>query len=151
MDIFVFSSETLTNIWAGIGAKMWAVSDTGNAMTFQGRHTKSKSMKIGSFGILYCVETHGLTTPFIVYSAADPSVAIENVWKGKWVLPFKILPLGTPDRQLISHDAVALLPIFEKQQTKDFSKVFHIQAITAFSPSEISSGDWEILLSRLAV
>ena len=149
MNVFVFSSKTLTNIWAGIGAQMWAVADTENPTTFQGRLTKSKNMKIGSFGILYCMETHALTTPFIVYSAADSKSVIENVWRGKWVLPFKIHPLGTPIRQLKARDAVKTLPIFKTRATNKFSKVFRVQAVTAFVPSEIQPEDWELLLSHL--
>ena len=88
MDIFVFSSKNLTNIWAGIGARLWAVSDTGDATTFQSRRTKSQGMKIGTFGILYCNETQTLTTPFIVYSKPDAKRTVKNVWPEPWVLPF---------------------------------------------------------------
>ncbi len=151
MEIFVFSSETITNIWAGIGAHMWAVSDTGNPTTFQSRLTKSKNMRVGSFGILYCNETHSLTTPFIVYSAPKPDLVIDNVWTGKWVLPFKIFPLGNPDRQLIGRKAIRTLPIFKKKGVTAFSKIFHIQAVTAFSPTKIDPEDWEILMNELAV
>ena len=151
MDIFVFSSETLTNIWAGIGANMWAVADTGKNATFRGRATKSKNMKIGSFGILYCNQTHSLTTPFIVYSGADAEKIVENIWAGKWVLPFKMFPLGTPNRQLKNVEAKRILPIFKNDRNKGFSDVFHVQAVTVFSPSQIGIDDWEILMNLLAI
>ena len=108
-------------------------------------------MPVGSNGVLYCVETRALTTPFLVYSGADAELAIENVWSGRWVLPFKIHPLGTPDRQLSAKEAVELLPVFDRLNTKDFSKVFHVKAVTAFAPTEIGADDWEILLHRLAI
>lgn len=151
MDIFVFSSKNLTNIWAGIGAKTWAVSDTGDQSTFQSRKTKSKNMKVGSFGILYCNQTHSLTTPFIVYSAPDPDITVSEIWKENWVLPFKIFPLGSPERQLSSDEAKKILPIFQKSGTNNFSKIFYVQAVTVFSPTVIDPEDWEILMSRLAV
>jgi len=93
MEIFVFSSKNLTNIWAGIGARLWAVSQTEDSATAQRRETKAQNMKIGSFGILYCTDTHALTTPFVVYSKVDPHRVVENVWPEKSVLPFKIHPL----------------------------------------------------------
>lgn len=151
MDIFVFSSETVTNIWAGIGAHMWAVSDTGNPTTLRSRLTKSKKMRVGSFGILYCNETHSLTTPFIVYSAPKPDIVIDNVWAGKWVLPFKIFPRGDHDRPLTAQEAIKALPIFKKKRVTSLSGVFHIQAVTAFSPTKVDSEDWEILMNKLVV
>ena len=39
MSILVFSSYNLTNIWAGIGANMWAVSESEQ---HKGRLTKSR-------------------------------------------------------------------------------------------------------------
>ena len=105
MDIFVFASKNLTNIWAGIGARLWAVSHRGDAVMELGRKTKSQNMRIGSFGILYCNETHALTTPFIVYSKPDLHLTVENVWPEKWVLPFRIFPLGSPKWQLDKDEA----------------------------------------------
>ena len=64
MEIFVFASKNITNIWAGVGAHLWAVSQTRDATTAQGRKTKARRMKVGSFGIVYCNEMQALTTPF---------------------------------------------------------------------------------------
>jgi hypothetical protein len=150
MDIYVFASKNLTNIWAGIGARLWAVSQTDDTATSLGRKTKSQSIRLGSFGILYCVDTHSLTTPFIVYSKPDPDRIVVNVWPEKWVLPFRILPLGTPDLQLSSELAKRALPIFQKSEEKNFGKVFHVQAVTAFSPTSIGAEDWEELIRHLA-
>jgi hypothetical protein len=150
IEIFVFASKNLTNIWAGIGAHLWAVSQSENAATAQGRRTKAQNMRIGSFGILYCNDTHSLTTPFIVYSKADVDRVIDNVWPEKWVLPFQIFPLGSPQRQLSSDEAKHVLPVFQTSGETHFAKIFHVQAVTAFSPTRIGLDDWEILISRLA-
>ena len=150
MEIFVFSSKNLTNMWAGIGARRWAVSQTEDSATSQGRRTKAQNMKIGSFGILYCTDTHALTTPFVVYSKVDPNRVVENVWPETWVLPFAIHPLGNPEHQLTSDEAKRILPIFTRSGATNFGRVFHVQAVTAFSPTTIEQEDWEILVSRLA-
>jgi len=149
MEIYVFASNALTNIWAGIGARLWAVAETGDQKTVKSRLTKSQDMRIGSFGLLYCVKTHALTTPFIVYSKAVDR-PIDNVWPGRWVLPFHILPLGTPDRQLTTEDAKKFLPIFKSSGETNFGKIFYVQAVTAFSPTKIGLDDWEELIKRLA-
>ena len=150
MDIFVFASRNLTNIWAGIGARLWAVSKSDDAKFASGRQTKSQSMRVGSFGVLYCVETKSLTTPFIVYSKPSTKDEVKHVWPEEWVLPFKILPLGNPDRQWSTEDAKNVLPIFTKSGEKHFGKIFHMQPVTAFAPTTIGQDDWEILIGRLA-
>jgi hypothetical protein len=76
MSIFVCSSNNLTNIWAGIGANMWAVSES---QQHKGRVTKSRKMKVGNRGLLYCTETQGLMTPFLVYSKPSIDERIANV------------------------------------------------------------------------
>jgi len=151
MEIFAFASKNITNIWAGIGAGLWAVSLTNDAASMQGRKTKAQSMRVGSFGILYCNATHALTTPFIVYSKPDPNRTVEDVWPEKWVLPFKILPLGNPARQLGKDVAKDVLPIFKRAGETNFAKIFHVQAVTAFSPTKIGLEDWEVLMERLAI
>jgi len=152
MEIFVFSSESLTNIWAGIGARLWAVASTDDVSSAASRKTKSQKMSVGSFGILYCNATHSLTTPFVVYSKPDLDQRITNVWPepNGWVLPFRIFPLGTPDRQLVKDRAKAILPIFKRTGKNNFGHVFSVQAVTVFSPTKIESDDWEILISELA-
>jgi|SRR5665213_194067 len=150
MTIFVFSSKNLTNIWAGIGAGLWAVSKSAEQSTNQGRLTKSKNMKIGSFGILYCTETQSLTTPFIVFSRPDPDALVKNVWPEEWVLPFKIHPLGTPAKQLGKDEAMQALPTLRASGQTNFGHALPVQAITVFSPSPLQDADWEILIKRLA-
>lgn len=67
MNIYIFSSNTLTNIWAGIGANLWAVHKY-ERLEFKSRAPK---IPIGSLGLLYCVETQSFTTPFIIKSTPE--------------------------------------------------------------------------------
>jgi len=120
MEIFVFASNNLTNIWAGIGARTWAVSKTDESAATQGRKTKSQALKIGSFGILYCNQTQSLTTPFIVYSKPNLRKDIADIWPETWTLPFKILPLGSPVLQLSKEEAKKILPIFKIIRQDEF-------------------------------
>jgi hypothetical protein len=53
--LFVFSSKNLTNIWAGIGDRRWAVSQRADAQ-MKGLRTKTRAMTVGSIGVLYCSE-----------------------------------------------------------------------------------------------
>jgi hypothetical protein len=150
MSIFVFSSSNLTNIWAGIGAGLWAVSKSQFAATNKGRATKAKNMKIGSFGILYCSKNQSLTTPFVVLSNPNPERIIEDVWDGTWVLPFRIHPLGTPKKLLSWGNAKSLLPSPRETNTKNLNTIINAQATTVFSPSKLTDADWEVLLTHLA-
>jgi hypothetical protein len=152
MSIFVFSSKTLTNIWAGIGAGLWAVSKSDDAGIQQGKVTKSKNMKIGSFGVLYCSQTQCLTTSFIMYSQPDPEEVIYNVWPEEegWVLPFRIHPLGTPRKQLHKDEAMKILPTLRKSGQTNFGHALPVQATTVFAPSPLQESDWEELVKKLA-
>jgi hypothetical protein len=149
VELFVFSSRNLTNIWAGIGARLWAVSQR-HESGMKELVTKSKRMQIGSIGLLYCSEVQALTTSFIVYSTPDDQKVIENVWPEAWVMPFRIHPLGTPQKQLHKSDAVKLLPVFRAKNSTNIGHVFAIQPTTVFVPSEVSTEDWRIIVERLA-
>jgi hypothetical protein len=107
-------------------------------------------MKIGSFGILYCVETQSLTTPFVVFSSPDPKGLITNVWPEEWVLPFRIHPLGSPSKQLGKDEAMRVLPTLQASGKSNFGHVVNVQPITVFSPSRLTDLDWEMLIGRLA-
>ncbi len=150
MELFAFSSNTVTNIWAGIGAKKWAVSET-NEQTRKGRITASKKMPIGSLGIIYSKEHKAFTTPFIVYSHPDPEARVDNIWPETWILPFSIQPLGSPDRMLSTTDAMAKLPVCQNSGKQNISHVIFIHGQLVFTPTEISPMDWQILLEELAV
>jgi hypothetical protein len=149
MELFCFASKNLTNIWAGIGAQMWAVAET-SPTDMKGRITKSKRMKVGSLGLLYCNETHSFTTPFLVYSEPDPDRVVSDVWPEKWRLPFRIHPLGTPARQIHMDAAKTKWPILKSVGAGGVSAAMNITGTTVFVPTEISADDWALILSDLS-
>jgi hypothetical protein len=147
MKLYSFASDNLTNIWAGIGAGMWAVGESDNPTFVKGRITKAARMPGGAFGILYCNETQSLTVPFVVYSRADPGRTETEVWSKSWVLPFAIKPLGTPRRQLSRDRARETVPSLT---TKSFEKLFLVQGQFAFQAADVMDDDWAILIQELA-
>jgi len=149
MDLFVFSSKNLTNIWAGLGAGLWAVSQR-EPRGMKELATKSQRMRVGSLGVLYCSATKSLTMPFVVYSNPDLSGQVDNVWPETWVMPFRIHALGTPDRQLHKDQAAQILPAFKVKGTTNISRVFNVAATAVFVPSPISPEDWQLLIEHLA-
>jgi hypothetical protein len=152
MKIYGFASDSLTNIWAGIGAQRWAVGRAKDDSYEKGRRTKAAKMPVGAFGILYCNETSSYTTPFVVYSPPDPTAVISNIWADPWVLPFGIKPLGNPDRSLTVQQIKELLPSAAKPTVKDPRKhLITVQGNFAFQASEIADADWAVLIQHLAI
>jgi hypothetical protein len=149
MELFCFASKDQTNIWAGIGAGMWAVNET-SPTDMKARITKSKRLKIGSFGILYCNETHSFTTPFVVLSEPDPDREVNNIWQGKWRLPFFIHPLGNPSRQVTSDEAKAKWDILRNAGQGGIPATMHITGTTVFVPVEIPADDWAQIVASLS-
>ena len=148
MQLFCFASKILTNIWAGIGAGMWAVAET-SPTDMKARITKSKRMRVGSLGLLYCNETHSFTTPFLVYSAPDPERVVSEIWPESWRLPFRIHPLGTPARQLHMNAAKDKWPVLKDVGAGGVSAAMNITGTTVFVPKEISSDDWALIIADL--
>jgi hypothetical protein len=146
MELFVFSSKNLTNIWAGIGARKWAVSleQAANPSI----SAKARALRIGSLGILYCVETQSLTTPFIVASIPDETVEVIDIWPEDWRLPFSIYPLGSPQKQMWKTD-IANLPVVKKSGSQ-WNNVIRTQGQFAFQPTVIGVEDWSILFQQLS-
>lgn len=149
MDLFCFASKNLTNIWAGIGAGLWAVAET-SPTDMKARATKSKRMKVGAAGLLYCNETHSFTTPFLVYSEPDPDKIVTDVWPEKWRLPFRIHPLGTPALQLHMDAAKTQWPLLKNVGAGGVSAAMNITGTTVFVPNEITADDWAHILSSLS-
>ncbi|BAV64161.1 hypothetical protein [Sphingobium cloacae] len=149
MDIYVFASSTLTNIWAGVGSKTWAVSrmEAGSPQE-KGRRTKARKMPVGALGILYSSEDKALTVPFIVHSKPDENAEVAHIWPEKWVLPFRIKPLGNPHARMTIEQAKAKLPSFKNGQP--FNNLFRVRADFAFQTSQILPDDWAILIEELA-
>lgn len=148
MELFCFASNNLTNIWAGIGAGLWAVKET-SPTDMKARITKSKRLKVGSAGLLYCNETHSFTTPFLVYSEPDPKREVADVWPERWRLPFKIHALGTPAKQVSSEVAKRDWAVLKNVGQGGVSASMNITGTTVFVPVEISIDDWSIILSSL--
>jgi len=149
MKVFVFSSYNITNIWASIGACQWAVSK--RQADNKALQTRAKGIPIGSFGIFYC-NPKGMgvfTTPFIIYSKPDPERIVKDIWPEEWKLPFKIVPLGSPKKQIKAHKLTSLLPSLKGKQEK-WNELLYVSGGTAFAPSKISEMDWEILFSELS-
>ncbi len=150
MELFCFASKGPTNIWAGIGARMWAVAET-SPTDMKARITKSKRMTVGSLGILYCNETHSFTTPFVVISVPDPIKVVNDVWPEHWRLPFAIHPLGNPSRQVAAATAKQKWSVLANVGAGGVSAVMNITGTTVFVPVTVSADDWALILSDLHV
>jgi hypothetical protein len=148
MDLYVFSSKTLTNIWAGIGARVWAVSKR-QADNVSGIEAKASRMTVGSPGIFYSVHTHSFTRPFLVRSKPALGVVVKDIWPEEWTLPFEIYALGTPQKQLHKDKLKEILPTI-RNTGREWHHVLLVQGGPVFVPSDISTDDWEILLTELA-
>ncbi len=149
LPLYVFSSSNLTNVWAGIGAGLWAVSQR-DENQMKGSRTKALAMMPGAVGVLYCSEVKALTTPFLVYSSPDTAAVVTDVWPERWVLPFRIHALGTPSRRLPIADAMTTLKTLREDGRSNISHVLPISATTVFSPKHVFPSDWSILIERLA-
>jgi hypothetical protein len=147
MELYLFTSKNLTNIWAGIGAGMWAVSET-SPTDMQTRITKSSRMKIGSLGLLYCSDNHSFTTPFIVYSHPDSVRVVEDIWPERWRLPFRIHPLGNPSKLIHKDHAKQEWPVL--RGVANITTALNITGTTVFVPSPIDADDWKLILTGLA-
>lgn len=148
MKVFVFSSGTMTNIWAGVGAQLWAVRRSATESTNKGMATKSQKMPVGALGLLYCSPEKRFTCPFVVNSPADKEREVLNVWPEPCILPFAIRTLGNPHASLTWADAGRLLPSCEAGTP--LSKLLHVEPGTVFTGDEITEADWSVIVGRLA-
>lgn len=126
---------------------MWAVSESqATDLSIVG---KARKLPVGAFGIFWCTETQSFTVPFVIRSPPDTNRTVSNVWPESWRLPFQIVPLGGPHRQLSKHDLKSRLPGL-RTSGRDWTHVFHIQPTRVFAASEIDDGDWHLLFEALA-
>ncbi|MBW7996878.1 MAG: hypothetical protein FVQ81_10005 [Candidatus Glassbacteria bacterium] len=146
INLFVFSSKNLTNIWAGIGAKLWAVSQRKGGYK-QAIITNSKNMKVGSLGLLYCSARKAFTTPFLVTSRPDCEKIVSDIWPEKWILPFGIYPLGSPNKVFTTTEAYDKLSLLKN--VGNISHKIHFQPTTVFQPTKITETDWSIIFNSL--
>lgn len=147
MDVYVFSSNNLTNIWAGVGAGRWAVSM--NLAQDKATITKSKSLQIGALGLIYCSETQEFTTPFIVKSLPVQGSTIKDIWPEEWGLPFGILPLGTPHSRLHKDSIANNMPSAAASKAQ-WNRILYVQPNFSFQASKLSKEDWSYLFRELA-
>ncbi|WP_298834775.1 hypothetical protein [uncultured Piscinibacter sp.] len=148
MDVYTFSVADNTNIWAAVGAQMWAISEKQAANP--SNQGKARKFQIGSIGLFYCVEEESLTTPFIVTSAPRFNEQVVNIWKGTWALPFGIHPFGNPNRQLKVAALAERLPSLRAEK-RSWTTLFHVSPMTIFAASHLTQEDWALLVQELAV
>ena len=150
MKLYVFACKNLTNIWAGIGARTWAVSivDTSNT---RARKTRAKGVRVGQYGIIYCTDEHirSLTTPFIITTSPDPERTVKDIWPEEWSMPFGIHPLGSPRKLWDGHDALKKLPFNKDSGNTHVGRAFKHMGTTVFSPIEIGDDDWAMIIQKL--
>ncbi|MFK0275185.1 hypothetical protein ACIQUG_15985 [Ensifer sp. NPDC090286] len=147
INVYVFSSKSITNIWAGYGASTWAVA-LGSEATNKGKITKSQKMPVGSFGILYCEPWKAFTVPFVTCSTPDQNRTEGEIWAENWMLPFKFRALGNPRKKFLGSDVLSLPGAAAKQIT-NYSNYLTVQGNFAFQPSTVDARDWETLVTRL--
>jgi hypothetical protein len=147
VNVYVFSSKSITNIWAGFGASTWAVA-IGSETTNKGKTTKAQKMPIGSFGLLYCEPWKAFTLPFVTCSVPEPGSFEEEIWAERWMLPFKFKALGTP-RKTISGSDILDLSGARRRGLTNYANYLTVQGNFAFQASSIEADDWQTILSRL--
>lgn len=144
LQLYVFSSESQTNIWAGVSSKMWAIQQCNIKNIIQ----KMNNIPIGSLGLFYCSETQTFTTPFIIKSKPKNKL-ISTIWADVWQYPFEIIPLGDPSKNLSKDILRDLLPSV-KNSNKSWNHVLHIAPQLAFCSSNITKLDWSIIIDKLS-
>lgn len=147
VPVYCFSSENLTNVWAGYGARKWAVSEA-QEREMRRRETTSLEMPIGAYGLIWCSaeDIKSFTMPFRVVS--EPRWITEaHIWPEPWSMPFDIEPLGSPARRLTRADAGKLLDCLK--EVRSMTDVFFVGGSCAFVPSKIPDEGWEIILEEL--
>ncbi|BCB20686.1 hypothetical protein [Bosea sp. ANAM02] len=151
MKLFVFACKNITNIWAGVGARRWAVSHVDSA-NMAGRATRAKLIKPGHCGVIYCSHPNykSLTTPFIFKSTPDIQGVENEVWPEEWRMPFSIAPLGSPRLHWKAREAVSSLPFNKSSGNHNIATVLKPIGTAVFSPIEVGDEDWAMILERLA-
>ncbi len=147
--VYVFSSSSVTNIWAGYGARMWAVSKGESETAFKGKRTKAAKISSGSFGLLYCEPWQAFTVPFVFRSKPQTEFSEREVWDGEWFLPFAITPLGSPRSRLQGED-IKKLPGAARRGITNFSHYLRVQGNFAFQESLVAEQDWEKIVEKLS-
>jgi hypothetical protein len=146
MKIYIFPSYNVTNAWAAVGGKKWAVKSSDTESTNKRYKTRSKNMLIGSFGILYNSEKQEFTVPFVVKSKAK-DVTENEVWNGEFILPFEIIPLGDPSKVISSRDFKNILQKYD--DTEGLCLFGQLSPLLNFNGNDIKEEVWNDVLERL--
>jgi hypothetical protein len=146
VKIYVFASKSLTNIWAGIGSRRWAIASSQAQMP--GTATKAAKVRIGALGVLYCSATKSVTTPFLITSHPDKKATVTNIWPEEWHFPFGITALGSPTRSIHKDILASDLPSV-RLTGKKWNRILIVQPQFVFQTCDLSEEDWEFLYSRL--
>ena len=147
VDVYCFTSKNQTNIWAGYGAKKWAVAEV-SERDMEIRKSKSLNIPVGSYGQIYCsVAPQYFTMPFKF--ASDIEWRMEaKIWPEPWAMPFKIEPLGSPAYRLLKTDAYKALDCLKG--VPSITDVFFVGGACTFSASKIPDEDWQYILDDCA-
>jgi hypothetical protein len=149
LKLYFFASKNTTNIWAGYGARMWAVSaDAEDSMT-KAWKTKARAVRVGQAGVIYRSQDQVFTMPFLFASVPAADREVDDIWPERWVLPFSIYPLGSPHRTWRAREALGKLEVFRATQHPTLND-FYVKATQSFTPMEIPESDWGIFLQHLA-
>lgn len=146
LNVYCFTSVDMKNIWAGVGAQKWAV--TQNSNMFKQHKTKGEKMPVGSFGIFYSKEDKVFTTPFVVKSKISEAEE-KDIWKEEYVFPFEIRTIGqpSPDKRISTDEMQDILVSCE--DNRDWGKVFFPGGRFDFVKSEVSNKVWEEIIKRI--
>lgn len=148
MDLYVFSSKTIDNIAIGVENRLWAVPIPAEEQYRRQFTTKAMDMPVGAHGVFYCSgNIKSFMVPFLVESQAEENKVIENVWAGKFFLPFRIRTLGDTSRLLPKDKVNRLLPSFNPLNPWHCNLRFRPNL--AFLPSKVLQGDWDALVKHL--
>ena len=149
MKLYLFSSKNSTNVWAGFGARRWAVSADAEEGVMRGWKTKAKSVRIGQAGVIYRSDIQCLTMPFLFASVPEVDKEVADIWPEKWAIPFFIYPLGSPERNWSAREALAAFEKFKGASRPTLNDLY-MKPTQNFVPMEMPEGDWSIILEKLA-
>jgi hypothetical protein len=76
------------------------------------------------------------------------TAASPHLWEGRWMLPFRFLPLGSPDKVVSARRMRRQLPVARDRIGN--LNVYKPQALAALTPLIIGDVDWSMIVSALA-
>ena len=149
MKLYVFSSNSLENVWIGYEHQKWAVS-LAEPHVMRGRRTRASNVRKGDKGLLYISPYQMFTMPFEFETVPTPFRLVTDVWPERWAMPFDIRTYGSPKRYWHVYHATQRLPFARSAGTRSAVSLFKLNGTSVFSPVSIGDDDWSILLEQLA-